>query len=550
MKVSKTASSRRWLRPIMAFAVMVVTATLLMGTGSSAYAGGSNCNPDTVGSGCTVTPPGGGGTGGGSGGGGKGGGGGSTGVPPVTKTSYYASQSANRGALSPAIPAATYKGSSGTPTSIYNACSTKKNTYDIAGHVITQYASGVVYITGEAYAYQGSVLVGLGVEDEFQYCVYPYAPVEESNTCPYSAGPGTLTGPWGTGLPVVLGDGTVDPRTESKTWTTPLEYSGVGNDYNASGPTLGLSNSAYINAVTGCPNITYVFSVSNSKCTLASGQSVVDSSDCQLVPGNYTTTATSKQITCDYIYYPSYRTYTALTCGSPYKCTVTGCSFDRVDALYCNNTIHSGADYTYNFATCGNSVPQPTCSWSNGTGKASLTDPYGVAQSSGVQVTADGKAWKLSIASLSCTGSLQNKAEKVIVSAGSQPFRAGYSAGASNQPVFGSFSPTATTGSILSLLSESAAGTDGWSNNTIYLRFYQPTTTATVSTPVGAGEVSNPVTAKVGSAIPFGVYNVYTFTVPTTVTVGYGGGTTTINVPFTIAAPQTLFYPISGRVTG
>ncbi len=544
----------RFMRPIMVLATILMAGAIFVGVSGPASAG--PCPSSAPGSGCTAvggggsTGGGGSGVGGGSGGSGGGGGGSVVWTPPITWTSYYSSQGSNRGSLYRPIPNPTYSGSQDNPTTLYNKCASSSYTYNIAGRSVTQRSTGVTYVYGESYTYLGSTLVARGTEEFFQNCVYPAAPVYGSNTCAYSAGPGSLTGPWGTGLPVVLGNGTVDPRTESKTWTAPVEYSSLGNSYNSGGSTLGLSNNAYINAVLGCSNINYTFSVSNSACTLATGQSVVNSSTCQLIPGNYTTAATSKQITCGYIYYPTFRTFTALSCGSPYACTASGCSYNSVDALYCNSPLHHGADYTYNFATCGNTVATPACTWSNGTGNASLTDPYGVGQASGVQVTADGKAWKLGLASLSCAGTIQNQAEKIIVSKGSEPLRSG-SAAASNQPVFGSFSPTATTGSILNLLSESAAGTSGWSNSSVYLRFYQPTTTATVSTPVGVGEVSNPVTANPGSAIPFGVYNVYTFTVPTTVNVGgFGGGATVINVPVTIAAPQTIFYPISGRVTG
>ena len=209
----------------------------------------------------------------------------------------------------------------------------------------------------------------------------------------------------------------------------------------------------------------------------------------------------------------------------------------------------NGFDYTTDFTNPCQMPPPVSCHWSNGSGAGSITDPFGSAVSNGPQVTADGKKWTVTFPTLDCPGvNVQNQWQQYVVANNSQPFRAGSSANADNQPVFGSTSATTTTNSILTRL-PSSVGQNGWGGTNLYLRFNQASPSADATTTVGAGQVANPVTVGKGTAVPFGVYTVVHFTVPQTVSTGMGG-TTTVNVPYTFCSQMVSFTPVSGRVAG
>jgi hypothetical protein len=419
-------------------------------------------------------------------------------------------------------------------------------------------------------------------------CDYPAGIQHYVKQCPTSIGPGTMIGPvdntkTNPRFPVKLADGTVDPLTMKRTWNAIAKpdtskgekfidgvlYSKVGLAIK-SNPALyrtAAPHSDAIGTIANCPDLKYNAIVSNTECFDTNGNYVTNSpSICTFSPGNYHKIAPGKQTVCEYYTYP-YRSAPQVTayfkgCSVPPKeCSTSNCFVDDWAAWYCDGSAANGKDIDYNFANCGltdkeeqavcSAVPNPT-----------IYDPDNIKITNGSQVVANGKALKVywpAVTPKIPTSSgwinkIENKKLQWFVVKNSQPLKAG-SANAANQPVWGNPDKNASD----SMLTQSSAGPGqiGWANTSLFLKFFQGTKTNTgAGFTFGSGEVANTVKVKAGTTtatnndlIPFGVYGVYSFTIPRRITTAIGGSQIK-NIPITCTTNMAYFYSVSGRVTG
>lgn len=419
-------------------------------------------------------------------------------------------------------------------------------------------------------------------------CDYPAGIQHYVKKCPTSIGPGTMIGPvdntkTNPRFPVKLPDGTIDPLTQVRTWNAIAKpdtskgekfidgvlFSKVGLAIQ-SNPALFKTpapQSDAIGVIANCADLKFNAIVSNKECFDNAGNYVTNSpAICTFSPGNYHKIAPGKQTVCEYYTYP-YRSAPQITayfngCTVPAKkCTTSNCFVDEYAAWYCDGSAANGKDNNYNFANCGMSekeeqavcsaVPNPT-----------IYDPSNVKIANGSQVVANGKAlrvyWPAVTPKIPTGGGwinkIENKKLQWLVVKNSQPLKTG-PVNAGNQPVWGNPDKTASN----SVLTQSSAGPSqvGWDNTSLFLKFFQGTKTNTGSGfTFGSGEVANTVNVKAGTPtatnndlIPFGVYGVYSFTIPRRITTAIGGPQIK-NIPITCSTNMAYFYAVSGRVTG
>lgn len=400
---------------------------------------------------------------------------------------------------------------------------------------------------------------------DVQYsCYYPQAPYSVYKTCPTDI-QGTMTGPYDNAatnprFPVLIGPGQYDPKTQLKDWHIPM-YSPIGDAYRRNGPNLSPSNATAYSLVVNCQAMYYNVTVNNNQCwwagtagpwfnnSLAPIGGLQGTSNCSFTPGNYNKYADGQQVTCKYGVYPSGYGYSGnqfVGCGG--KAYNPTAHYDG-KAWWCSIAPNGalGWNTTDNFATDCKAKQPNNCTWSNGTGKLTITDPYGIVQESGAQVQADGKVWTITAPTLDCPGS-QNMWQQWVIADGSKPARTGLAGNNSTQPVWGSYQKTGTASFLT--YAGTPVGATGWGNNVFYVKFNQATVTndGTKSIKVGS-DTSNPVTVASGSPIPFGIYFMYHYSINDTTYTNVGGNVNFNNF-HTEATPAYYFYPVSGRVTG
>lgn len=397
---------------------------------------------------------------------------------------------------------------------------------------------------------------------DFSYnCIWPATPSTIYKTCPTMV-TGKMVGPYSNAvtdaylrtLNVAWGD---SANQKLRTWIVP-QYSAIGSAFLSYGSRLSPDPGASLDLVQNCPDMQYAVSVSAANgCWMgvASDNPTTpkNGTDCSFVPGNYNKKAWGKQIVCWYAHYPwAMGGYDAfMSCAPPGinpQAAYAGQAHWKCSPDYLGT---NGQNTTYNFANCDGNVPPPVaCTWSSSS--TGIIDPYGVSQTSGSQVAADGKQWKVGFPVPVCPATAQNRWTQWIVASGSQPFRAGALANASNQPVFGNYDPNNTTTSVLAQVGV-RSGVQDWGHPNLYLRFNQATTTTTSKSLKVGGDTSNPVTVRGTSAVPapvpFGVYALYHYTQPVR-TCTVVGGCVIIQVPYVLKTPAVWFYTVSGRVSG
>lgn len=406
-------------------------------------------------------------------------------------------------------------------------------------------------------------------------CDYPAGPQTITKYCPTSIGPGTMEGPYDNSKtsPRFSQTQDIDPLTRVRVWKATAKpaagekfvdgilYSKIGYAYKTN-PNLfkqAGTNSAAVDYVRGCDEIDYVANVSNTSCFAQDGKTPITGKECTFSPGNYHKIAPGKRMQCTYYTYPNRSVPQVLLafggCKAPVECTDDKCFVDAWANWKCNDSTGSnGRDLTYNFANCGmtDKEEQAVCGVAP---KPVIYDPNNVIIRNGSQVVANGTALKVYWPAVSpkipgnsgWSNKIENKTLQWRVAGGSQPMKGG-AANASDQPVWGN----TDKGSGASLLTNSANGPsqDGWSTTSLFLKFFQGTRTNNGGTiTVGQNEVANPVVSKSGDLIPFGVYGVYSFSIPRTISTGLGGSQTK-QIPFTCVTDMAHFYSVSGRVTG
>ena len=396
------------------------------------------------------------------------------------------------------------------------------------------------------------------------YCHYPAAPYSTYKTCPTDI-QGTMQGPYDNAatnprFPVLIAPGQFDPKTQPKDWHIPM-YSDIGNAYRVYGTALSPSNWQAYSLVVNCQPMYYNVTVGNAQCWWANSPGpwydnnlnpiggLRGAENCSFTPGNYIKQATGSQITCKYGVYPAGYGYSGnqfVGCGEK---SINPTAYYSGQAWWCSIAPNgqNGWNTTGNFATdCKDATP-PNCTWSNGTGALTITDPYGVVQPSGVQVQADGKVWTVTAPTLNCPGA-QNQWQQWVVGKNSKPSRSGLTANDATQPVWGSYTRNGVAS--FTVYAGSSVGSQGWGQSTFYLRFNQATVTNDTNNAIVVGaDSSNPVSVPSGSAIPFGLYFLYHYSLTDTASSNVGG-TVNFNNFKSISTPMVTFYSVSGRVTG